>query len=248
MVASYSQEIGNRIFAFFHDRTEIEETIAALNLSSKIATEAKEAVMTISESTLRQIGQELHDDLGQILTGAAMLSASLSDAKGLCGEPCIQSDRLTGLLNEAIKRVRSISHGLYPVELESNGLIPMIRSLVARIQSVTDIELVLVTNDKKCDLDKEQSLQLYRIVQEVLSNIIRHSKATQASIKLHSLKHQLTIEILDNGVGINNTMESFDGVGLRSMQYRAEKIGAQLLFKNSHDGGCLVHISLHLAN
>lgn len=247
--ASYSPELGNKIFAFFHDRTEIEQSIAELRFSSLIAKEAKDAVVAISETTLRQIGQELHDDLGQLLTGAAMLADALNKHESIDEKSSVTSSELAKLLNEAAKRTRSISHELYPVELKNNGLMAMIQSLVNRINANAKNFITLKISGQEFNLDEKRSLHVYRIVQEAISNIIRHSQSTKAIIDIANVRNKLVLKISDNGIGLPNLeyQNNFaNGIGLKGMRYRAEKIDAALTFENLRQGGLLIQLSVPL--
>ena len=247
--ATYQSDSNQTICAFLRDCTAIEETYKALNISAKLVLEARQTVVSISEHTLREIGQELHDDLGQILTGAAMLAEALSGGATVCGAKCEASKEISLLLNEAVKKTRSIAQGLYPVGLQNNGLLAMVNSLVERINSNFKIQLALTVNARDLYFNEAESLHIYRILQEGINNIIRHSQATQASIVFNKNKDSYTIELSDNGIGLptkESKIENNSGLGLQSIQYRAEKMGADIVFKNKPSGGLLLRLTFPL--
>ena len=217
------------------------------DISQRKASEAM-LLMQVSETTLRQIGQELHDDVGQVLTGAAMLAGTMATSL----ERASQSDapmarQLATLLNQAVDKLRALSHGLYPVDLAAAGLGTMLGALVKHMNSSTTIEARWL-NDHSCpELDAEQALQLYRIAQEASSNVIRHSGAKQMALALSSQAGLLRVSITDDGFGLlRNRRKRGAGIGLHIMRARAERIGASLNIDTPPGGGTCIEISLPL--
>ena len=237
--ATYLDTDGPTICTFIQDRTESENSFKALQESTKLILEAKQNVISISEQTLREI-----------ITGAAMLAEAISGDANSCGIKCQISGEISRLLKAAVKRIRSISHGLYPVELQNNGLLPMISSLIERINSNFEVNISMTTNAKNMHFNETESLHIYRIIQEGINNIVRHSQATQASIIFTKRKTNYLIELSDNGRGLPDSNEilrghsGVSGLGLQSIQFRAKKIGADVLFENQLTGGLSIKLTL----
>ena len=214
------------------------------------AHEAEIALVNLSEFMLRQIGQELHDDVGQVLTGAAMLADSIArKIESKRPKEAATARQLTQLLNEAVDKTRLISHGLAPLELDEGGLLPMLHSLARRIQSTQGVAVSVSEDCPSLSLVKEAALHIFRIIQEATSNVVRHSGATTLWITLEDRNHTLTISVLDNGIGITEDMSHgiYKGIGISNMHARADLIGAQLDIKKREPGGTAVVLSLPLS-
>lgn len=254
---THAPELGDRLFSFCNDLSEQQATVEELyrlqlsNVKSQQRTdEAYGMLVHISETTLRQVGQELHDDVGQILTGAAMLAGTMAAtlAKAERGEAGL-ARQLAGLLNEAVDKLRGISHGLFPVDLESAGLHAMLESMVKQVRATTQIDARLTHDHSQPRLDGEQALHVYRIVQEATSNVIRHSGAKAMTIAYASQAKGLVISVTDNGFGIQRDRRHRpgQGIGLRTMAARAAQIGASLRTITPTGGGTRIEITLPLS-
>jgi len=257
IAATQAPELGDRLFFFCNDLSEQQATVEELyrlqqsNVKSQQLTDDVYGMLVhISETTLRQVGQDLHDDVGQILTGAAMLAGTMAAtlAKAERAESGL-ARQLAGLLNEAVDKLRAISHGLFPVDLEPAGLHAMLESLVKQVRSSTAIDVRLQHDHSQPQLSAEQSLHIYRIVQEATSNVIRHSGAKRMTIAFASRSRGLVISVTDNGFGIQRERRnrSGQGIGLRTMAARAGQIGASLRTLTPPGGGTRIEIMLPLA-
>lgn len=249
--------LGDRLFSFCNDLSEQQATVEELyrlqqsNVKSQqLNDEVHGMLVHISETTLRQVGQELHDDVGQILTGAAMLAGTMAAtlAKADRAESGL-ARQLAGLLNEAVDKLRGISHGLFPVDLEPAGLHAMLESLVKQVRASTAIDARLQHDQSQPQLSAEQSLHIYRIVQEATSNVIRHSGAKLMTIAFAIRSRGLVISVTDNGFGIQRDRRNRPGagIGLRTMVARAGQIGASLRTLTPPGGGTRIEILLPLA-
>lgn len=230
-----------------HERLEIERGTALLRQE---ALTVEKALVNLSEYTLRQIGQELHDDLGQILTGSAMLASSLATRLDKTGSVDVNlAHELTRLLNEAIAKTRQISHGLSPLELDEGGLMPMLESLADHLRTAHGMEVTM--RRKHClrlDLPTRVALHLYRIIQEATTNVVRHSGSPCLDIHFGCRYDRFTLSILDRGSGIaqKNFIGANRGIGISNMKARADLIGAKLRIGKRPGGGTTVCLSLPL--
>jgi signal transduction histidine kinase len=184
----------------------------------------------ISEERQKMIGQELHDGLGQQLTGIAFLVSSLSDtlgAKAAPEEPII--NQVKNLLCEAMSVIRSLSRGLYPVALETGGLSSALQHLAEYAQMTSGVECTHRVTASTIIVDKAIALNLYRIAQEAVCNSLRHSQAQRIEIKLSEAGEQYMLSIEDNGIGLpDQSKNKSSTLGLRSMRCRADLIGAAI--------------------
>jgi len=198
----------------------------------------EQEVVDISNRTMERIGQDLHDDLCQHLAGIAMLTSVARQALPESDAAIAESIReVEGLLSASIDRVKQIARGLMPTGFEAHGLAAAVESLVVNARKSFPGTIELRTARDFALGDTDRALQIFRIVQEALSNALKHSKAQNISVALYrgDSTPDLFAEIADSGRGMPATI-STDGMGLRIMRYRAEKAGAELRVDSSERG------------
>ena len=182
------------------------------------------------EEAARRFSHEMHDELGQSLTGLkAMLSAATPQEL-----PTRRADCLT-LLDEAIGNVRELSQLLRPVILDDFGLEAALRWLADRFQERTRLEVEFRANAPGRFADEVET-HLFRITQEALTNVARHSGATRVWIHLEQQAGQLRLTIGDNGTGIQQKERRESGLGLVGMRARAEQLGGTLTLHDKKPG------------
>ena len=187
-------------------------------------------IIEITEREQRRIGQDLHDSLGQILTGIGFISKMLEQkllAKSL--HEAEQAAEITKLVSEAVGQTSSLVKVLNPVRLHEDGLSFALEELAYNMKRIFG-----VTCDFKCEepvyINKDESIvkNLYRIVQEAINNAIRHGGAKNILICLASSNPGVTLTIQDDGSGFSDSSKDNGGQGLKIMKYRAKTIGASL--------------------
>lgn len=198
----------------------------------------EQEVLEISEREQRRISQNLHDDLGQKLTGIAFLGQALAhQLEGTSKDLSDDAARIAQQANEAINSARRLARELYPVNLERNDLESALAELVAGVESYSGISCEL-----SCDItvplkDHQVVTHLYRIAQEALSNAVRHSRARTIQVKLTIRPGLTQLEVRDDGEGLPEDLASVMGMGLHNMQYRANAIGGSLEIRSRTEGG-----------
>jgi DNA-binding LacI/PurR family transcriptional regulator/signal transduction histidine kinase len=200
-------------------------------------------LLNISENERRKFGQEIHDDICQRLATLSIY-ASIVDRKILerFGERLQAVPELETLSRAILERVRSLSRGLFPSEIGSLPLPQLFEHLLNQVQQQTGLIYQWDTNlgDRPSRLDPNDELHLFRILQESILNTLKHSQATSFTVRLTDLGHKLVLQYSDDGVGPGSSLQ--EGVGLRSLRYRASQIGAHLSWGPGSSGG----ISLRL--
>ena len=203
-------------------------------------------VLEVSEEAQAQIGRELHDDLGQLLTGAAYMAGSLANRLSKIDLAASeQAEVLKRIAQDAIKRSRYISHSLIPFNVANRGLRQGLEQFAEDVVIVSGIPCeVHVSGDVEI-IDFMIATNLYRITQEAINNAVKHSKASHLSIDLYSDAKQILLTIADNGVGLpRNYEEERKGFGMLNMYYRAQLIGAKLSIDSREGGGTKISLDL----
>jgi signal transduction histidine kinase len=190
------------------------------------------------ETTARRFSHELHDELGQSLT------AIKANLLGLQSSSEIDRRRLNDahqLVDEAISNVRELSQLLRPVILDDFGLDAGLRWLTERFRQRTGIDVEYVSNFEE-RLADETETHLFRICQEALTNIARHSGATKVHIELHAAKDKLHLCLEDNGRGLDSEATPDIGMGMIGMRARARSTGGELEVRSTKGSGVRIDI------
>ncbi len=199
------------------------------------------SIAMVSEKERQRIGLELHDVFGQQLAGLAFLSRAL-EVKLTAQLPGVstQAAQLAQLTSEAVLQVRTLSSGLYPAELERRGLIAALRELAFGQAQVYKKVCSFQQTGTAPALEAAVSLNLFRIVQEAVTNSMKHSHASHVSIQARVTKRELLLVVSDDGCGISPSSNKSPGKGIRIMNYRAESIGARLQIETAKARGTTV--------
>lgn len=205
-------------------------------------------VLEISSRERRRIGHDLHDGLGQYLSGIAFKAKCLeetlhAEAPGRAAD----AQELVRLLNNAVSQARTLARGLDPVEAEVGGLVPALHKLADESAKLFSLECGFESNLPEVTLDTGVALHLFRIAQEAITNAARHGNARRIAVRLYAGAHDLRLGIEDNGCGFTVGQRTEAGLGLRTMQYRAETINAAFQVQSSPGKGTSVECVLPLA-
>jgi PAS domain S-box-containing protein len=193
-------------------------------------------ILEISNREQRRIGSDLHDGLGQELTGIALLLGGLTRARRRGTVPTAGALReLTALVNGAIEQTRTLARGLSPVALDGGGLVHALRALVARTREMYGLDIRFRSRvSPRVTLDAAATGHLYRIAQESLTNAARHAVAQTVVVQLNVRGRRVALAVSDDGRGL--TPGAASGVGLKIMRYRASMLGGELLIGRHPSG------------
>ena len=198
-------------------------------------------ILRTSEHERRRVGQDLHDGLGQMLTGISLIAGNL--ARKLTMESHTLADDLTEvveLVRDADRMSRTIARGLVPVELDGEGLSAAIEGLCANARKLFSVDCRFVQEGTPTISDSSAVSNLYRIAQESISNAVKHGRATRIDVALVEADRTLTLSVVDNGIGFPETMGPERGMGVDIMGYRARVINARLSIHRKKEGGTVV--------
>jgi PAS domain S-box-containing protein len=203
-------------------------------------------VLEVAASEQRRIGGELHDGVGQELTGLCMLADNLAEGLGeVAPDESQRAARIAFGLRQALGEVRALSRGLIPVEVDSEGLMAALTELASRSSELQGGPCRFSCQAPVAVDDNFTATQLFRIAQEAMTNALKHSKAKNICISLDRKGDCIALKITDDGVGLPNGKEEIPGVGMRIMRYRAGQIGAQFSVRSTAKGGTLVSCTLY---
>ena len=215
-------------------------------LAAKYQEELLKSQLEIQEQTLKNISQEIHDNVGQVLTLAKLNLATTTVAESAANEKIKTSQQLIG---KAIQDLRDLSRSLNTDYVEDLGLVRSIEYELELLQKTGTIVTELSIEGKPLRFDKQKELILFRIVQEAIHNIIKHADAKKISASIHFNHESVTILIKDNGKGfdlspLNDAGNQSFGLGLRNMNNRAKLIAAVFSVNSTIGKGTEVSLQL----
>jgi two-component system sensor histidine kinase UhpB len=236
-IEGIARDISDRVLA----ETQFRESQRQLRRLTAAIAQARE-----NERTL--IARELHDELGQSLTAIKLEIVRMSRTiAGTGGQPgtidTLQA--VVGAVDVAVETVRRLATSLRPPALDDVGLVGAIEIEAAALARRTGVRCRVAGNRELPPLDPAQITSLFRIVQEALTNIVRHASASAVRIWINGSRSALSIKVKDNGRGMNPNQPSPHGVGLAGMRERAEMIGARLDISSDRGKGTCVSIALN---
>src|SRR5882724_7870234 len=210
----------------------------------------EKAVLDISETEQQRIGRDLHDGLGQHLTGIGFMSESLQDhlASNAFPEAKALAAKVTKRIKEAVTQTRDLAKGLFPVELKTHGIIPALQKLALNTEKLFQIGCRFKGDTSLRVRNESVSRHLYRIAQEAVFNAVKHSHGKHIQIGLAAEDGRITLTIKDDGVGINARKVDDNDMGLHIMRYRASVIDGKLEIRRGPRGGTIVTCVVEHAN
>ena len=202
-------------------------------------------ILEVSDQEQRRIGQDLHDGLCQHLTATLFASKILAEELTQKSPPATaQARQIAEFIDRAISQARNVARGLDPVKVATNGLMSALEELAATVQSLQRVPCVFRSDTPVLIDDHAAAIHLYRIAQEAVNNAVKHAKPTQIEIGLDSVEDQFILTIKDDGVGSRESPSRRDGMGLHTMNYRANMIVASLQVRRSPKSGTTVTCAL----
>ncbi len=201
----------------------------------------EQEVLRISEHERRRIGQDLHDGLGQMLTGIGLLSQGLQ--KKLNKEESTYAEaaaEITRLIREADQYAKNLSRGLLPVDLDSRGLVTSLERLVANAERLFGVKCTFSESKAPVFSDNAVVEHLFRIAQEGISNSVKHGMANEIRLELTANKEFASLRVIDDGKGFSEHWEKEKGSGIDIMRFRAQLISANLDVENLDGGGAML--------
>jgi signal transduction histidine kinase len=195
-------------------------------------------VLDIGERERRRIGRDLHDSLGQLLTGTA-LSAKVIHERLDAGEvpDAPAAGRIVELVEQAIELTRSLARGLDPLEVEGGGLEQGLREMARTTLALSGVPCSFEARGPVTVHDSVLATHLYRIAQEAVTNAIKHAQPTRLHVRLEGTPGRIRLEVTDDGRGLPAPRLRGPGMGLRIMAHRAAVTGSTFEIRREPEGG-----------
>jgi signal transduction histidine kinase len=210
---------------------------------SQRRSELAQRLISMQEDTFRSISRELHDEFGQILTAiGAMLARAQRRTPAEAGADQADLREIQEVAQATLEKVRSLSHSLHPVVLDDAGFEGAVDAYLPNFEKQTGISVQYEKNGPARDLDRGVTIHLYRVLQEALNNVARHSGSASAEVKLTYLTDAVILEVRDRGCGFSGTESK--GMGLISMRERAELLNGRAEIRPAEGGGTLVRLTV----
>jgi PAS domain S-box-containing protein len=198
-------------------------------------------ILEVSDREQARIGQDLHDGLCQQLVSVAFDINQLEQRLAVVARPeAIAVSRIAEIMDGAITEARTIARGLFPVQLEADGLSAALRELAANVRARFQVDCRARVSAPALVHDNAVATHLYRIAQEAVNNAVTHSKAKRISIQLITAGGRIELNVADDGTGMPDLPKTQRGLGLHIMDYRARTIGGTLVIGRAPGGGTVV--------
>jgi signal transduction histidine kinase len=216
---------------------------AQLAALSEQRSELAQKLIATQESTLRHISRELHDEFGQILTAVGLMLGRAERHAPADSPIRAELREVSEIAQSTLDRVRSLSQALHPVMLDQSGFENTIDWYIATIEKQAAIGIVYEKSGTPFPVAGGAGIHIYRILQEALNNVVRHSGAREAWVRLRFRETGLGLEVEDHGKGFV-AQSATQGIGLVAMRERAELLRGTIEFVHPPHGGTLVRLTV----
>ncbi len=231
---------------YIYSRRKLKQKAVYANELAKQEKLRFKYVIEAEEKERSRIAQDLHDGLGQMLSTARLNVSGLEDS--VIEEDKLYVERSVKIIDDACAEVRNISHNLMPNTLIRLGLISAIQELVNNINASNLMKIDFNFNFTE-SIDKSFAIPIYRIVQEILNNMIKHSEADHIYININRSEDRLLLSMVDNGIGFNTEILSDSkGIGWKNIFSRVSLLNGVIELDSKNQEGTSVKINLNLKN
>jgi signal transduction histidine kinase len=206
-------------------------------------------IAQVADRERRRLGQDLHDSLGQHLTGTALAAQVLKEKLSAKSAPEVaEAEKLVNYLEEGIDLTRNLARGFFSPELDADGLSVALEGLAENISERFAVNCIFRAEGLILMRDHAVATQLYRIAQEAATNAAKHAAAEQIDICISVDDSELTLAIMDDGVGFPNNSSDSKGLGLRLMRHGAALIGGTFHIRRNGQRGTIATCKVTIPN
>jgi signal transduction histidine kinase len=231
-------------FVIIYQRRMIKNQIELRTLQDRRQGDLMSAVFETQESERKRLAEDLHDSVGQVLSAIKLNMHRLhKNAISESSQPLLVDTRK--LIDECIQEIRNIIHNVLPPVLTDYGLLAALEALCNKVQQVTNIKVNFYKNLPEQRFSHDVELALYRIVQELFGNAIKHSNATTIKFSVTKSGDKMLIEFKDDGVGFNIN-EVKHGFGIKNLESRVQLINGEIDIQSKPSAGTITTIKLKI--
>jgi len=237
-------------FFFLHQRRQLQNLQEKANLHAQYQQEILQTQLEIQNQTLQHVGGELHDNIGQLLSVARLQLNILETEESPKTEQIVE---VNGVIEKTIHELRALSKSLDSSFVQDFGLVESLSHELQRIRNTRKYQTEIAVEGEAYRLEGQKEIVLFRVVQEILQNILKHAGAKQIQVSLLYTPAQFSLTVQDDGQGFDyeavlSREMSQSGAGLRNIQRRTEMLGGTCIFNSTQDQGTSVHIKLPTPN
>jgi two-component system, NarL family, sensor kinase len=235
---------------FIYQRRQHRQEQQLVRMKDEYQQELLRSQLEIQETTFKTIAMELHDNIGQVLSVVKLSLSILPMEKDHAAYASVQNSR--EMLNKVIYDMGNLTKSLHTDRIAQIGLVEAMRFDLESLRRTGLLEVEFSVDGNEYRLEDQRSIFLYRMFQEMLNNILKHSQATRVNIAVnYSIDNKFVLKVEDNGVGFDvekkrTQATSSSGIGLKSMTNRASLIGAQISVQSQPGKGTSVKVELPL--
>lgn len=230
-------------------REELEERVKerTVDLEAEMLKRQRleKEVLQIKENEQRRFSTDLHDGLGQCLTGVLFHALALERDLNANQSPfASNASKIAELVDQAVNQAHDLARGIDPVPLRPDGLVCALRELVSTVCAAHPMRCSFSCDEPVLIGDDDVAMHLYRIAQEAMTNAIKHSKGSEITVRLEQRCTSLILRVSDNGIGLSQAAKVDRGRGLNIIKHRARLIGAVVNLETTPEKGTTVQCTL----
>jgi signal transduction histidine kinase len=233
-------------FYFWYKNYKIKQQHILSNRLLQQQEENSRAIIEAEEKERTRIARDIHDGIGQQLSAAKLNIEALKNTLNLTTER--QQDlfnNTVSLIDDAVTEARQVSHSMLANSLLKLGLIGAVRDFINKLNNLAGVKINIETFGLNERLNETTEMILFRVLQEIVNNIIKHAKASEVSIQFIKHDNELCLLIEDNGVGFDTTqITNFKGIGIKNIQSRINYLNGKVYFDSSVNNGTTVNIEI----
>ena len=231
------------LFLFLYQKRKFLQQQQLSEMQKQYNEQILQSKLEIQEQTFNNISQEIHDNVGQILSLAKVQINIMQQSNNRSDELL---DEVKENVAKAMSDLRDIAKSLSSERIRSMSIVDAVRVETERINKSGIILATVSCEGEERQMDEQKKQVLFRIIQECLQNIIKHAQATELYLQFHYLPEMLNVLVKDNGKGfdVEKAMGNSSGLGLQNIKTRASLIGAELVIESDLDKGCAITIKM----
>jgi signal transduction histidine kinase len=237
------------VFFSIYRKRLAEQQLSIEKKESEHRLELLKSNIEVAEAERRRIARDLHDEIGSQLTAIRMMMNNIRNSNDISGEVDRTAEASKIMLDETLQSVRSISHNLLPPGLEKFGFFNTLEDFCNYLMDTGQLSIETQIDGEIQFMPKETELALYRVLQELFSNGIRHGKANEIKLKFEFSSTNLLLFYNDNGIGTDmKNINNKSGLGLKNIEGRITAVGGQVEFQSKETIGFEAKINIPLSD